>query len=277
MPLARILTSREADAATLCEHLHNLGYVVEILAPGEAPQDDADVEIELDRMPLTEALEYAVQRSSELGCDVWVAPDALTGLEPWPAPETQESPAEWQMEPLLTAQNPEDAGKETKETEDAWTEPDFFPALKVTELDRVDQKRPELTPHESHPEVVEAGDIARRSSVSAARLSQTLAASAAACKRQALAWKNRTETAWESARSNSSLLLARFVQEQQQWRAALQKACRKGAKHCSSADKQRCAGAKWKRAHCRRGWKAAPGKARLIGPNSRLRPGCRHP
>ena len=225
MPLARILTSREADAATLCEHLHNLGYVVEILGPGDPPQDDADVEIELDRMPLAEALEYAAQRSTELGCDVWVAPGALTGVEAWPEPETQESSDEWQLEPLLAAQTSEKDGEEDgNETETAWMETDFFPDLKFPQLGHLEQKKPELTAPESRPELSEVEQRSQGASVASARITQNLTTSAAACKRQAIACKHRIRTAWENARSNSSLVLARVVREQQQWRAALQKA-----------------------------------------------------
>ncbi|MGE0404853.1 MAG: hypothetical protein AB7O65_01030 [Candidatus Korobacteraceae bacterium] len=81
MPLARILTHQEADAATLCEYLRTLGYVVEVAPPGLQGQADADVEIQLDRIDVRQALEYASQKARDLECSVWVAPGAIPAEE----------------------------------------------------------------------------------------------------------------------------------------------------------------------------------------------------
>src|SRR5581483_9575376 len=129
MPLARILASQQDDAANLCEQLHKLGYVVEVVSPSTAPQGEADLEIVLDRVSASEALAYAAQRSKDLQCDVLIAPDALPELKGVAEVNEEEvlAPA-WEPAPAL------DTPAWHDDADEHWNEPNFFPDLEPVEL-----------------------------------------------------------------------------------------------------------------------------------------------
>jgi hypothetical protein len=237
MPLARILANQEDDAASLCEQLHILGYVVEVVHPSTTSRDHADIEIVLDRMPAAQALAYAAQRSKDLQCDVWIAPDALPDLEPVPeAAEPQPFPPGWRAAATpITAQ---DSGEEPE------AEPNFFPELEPIDLQSniqpaietklppsqepgAGQRAPEHVLQNAVPELAPEESSSRRDALAifvqnnAARISALFAASvgwlqshSALQARQAVA---AFEAAWNLFRSQ----VARLATQQRHWRASL--------------------------------------------------------
>jgi hypothetical protein len=92
MPLARIVTRRPADAAALAGYLHRLGYVVEVVSPGSAKASSAELDVEVERVPASQALKHAARLAKENSADVLLAPGALQQLFP-PAQAPEARPA----------------------------------------------------------------------------------------------------------------------------------------------------------------------------------------
>ncbi len=236
MPLARIVAGQQADAAPLCEQLHMLGYLVEVVDPSEPQSEAADVEITLDQMPLSQALEYVAQRSTELQCDVWVAPGVLSNqefpdLEPMPELNQQEEPfsAAWELDPLLAARDWEAEDQEEQadkfgEAEESWTESGFLAGLQLPELPSPDLNTPELTPDEPPPDARADRRAWRPTAAQAlAQIGDLLTAWAAVCGHLAFAGQRRAKAAWEDAHVVGRQWLAEIASRQRHWRTALRR------------------------------------------------------
>jgi hypothetical protein len=211
MPLARIITSREGDAAALCEQLHILGYLVEVVAPGSPRPDGVDVEIELDRVPLPEALEYVFQRSKDLGCDVWVAPAALSGSG---LPEETAVPEVWQPEALAP-------------TADLVVE-DEEEQLQIQNVLLAESQETSADAFEIEPAATAAkrwqfvSTAGRAVGTWFTELGSASAQLTAVCAQLASVCARKTAGLWQSGRNLCGILLAGIVQEQHRLRAALQ-------------------------------------------------------
>ena len=77
MPLARIITRNPDDARELHQQLVDRGYQVEYADPSSLVAQPADLEIDLDRLPLDAGLRRASEWAREAGSDVYVAQGAL--------------------------------------------------------------------------------------------------------------------------------------------------------------------------------------------------------
>jgi len=81
MPLARIITRNPEDARALQQELAERGYEVAYADPSALIAEPADLEIDLDRVPLEEGLRLASHWAAENGADVYVAPGALPEIK----------------------------------------------------------------------------------------------------------------------------------------------------------------------------------------------------
>ena len=77
MPLARIITRNPEDARALQQQLIERGYEVAYADPSALIAEPADLEIDLERLPLDEGLRLASHWAAESGSNVYVAPGAL--------------------------------------------------------------------------------------------------------------------------------------------------------------------------------------------------------
>lgn len=94
MPLARILTRHPEDANAIHQTLVDRGYRVEYADPSALSLDPADLEIDLERLPLDDGLRLASEWAESAGADIYVAPGAVPlPAEPEP-PRESERPAE---------------------------------------------------------------------------------------------------------------------------------------------------------------------------------------
>src|SRR3954454_18285729 len=80
MPLARIISRRSEDALPLVEELHAQGYAVEVFAPDEPMEGDADVELVIEAAPASEAATL-VQKHASQAADLFVAPGVMDADE----------------------------------------------------------------------------------------------------------------------------------------------------------------------------------------------------
>lgn len=92
MPLARIISPTREDALPLADRLQSHGYTVQIVGSGEACDQVADLEIELETMKGYEALAHAARLSQGKQVNVLVAPGCLEApqSEPEAAPIAQQ-------------------------------------------------------------------------------------------------------------------------------------------------------------------------------------------
>ena len=93
MPLARVITRSPDDASAIHEYLVEHGYRVEFADPSALNLEPADLEINLERLPLDEGLRLASEWAESAGADVYVASGAVPMLvEPEPARESAGPP-----------------------------------------------------------------------------------------------------------------------------------------------------------------------------------------
>jgi hypothetical protein len=91
MPLARVITRNPDDARELHQQLVERGYDVEYADPSALNAGPADLEIDLQRRPLDEALRLASEWAEISGADVYIAPGALPFVESRVANEPQDA------------------------------------------------------------------------------------------------------------------------------------------------------------------------------------------
>jgi hypothetical protein len=72
MPLARIITSTPDEALAIAERLRAQGYVVETVAPGDASDHHADLELKLEHATAAEVLAGVTQRTVASDADVYI-------------------------------------------------------------------------------------------------------------------------------------------------------------------------------------------------------------
>ena len=77
MPLARIFTLSPERATALSQQLKKQGYTIDILRPGQTGAEPADLEIDLEICPQTEAFHRAIELASKLKADIAVAPGSI--------------------------------------------------------------------------------------------------------------------------------------------------------------------------------------------------------
>jgi len=77
MPLARIFTLLPERATALSLQLKKQGYTIEILRPGQTGAEAADLEIDLEICPQTDAFHRAIELASKLKADIAVAPGSI--------------------------------------------------------------------------------------------------------------------------------------------------------------------------------------------------------
>ena len=82
MPVARIIAADFDQARTFMEPLQALGYQVEIFDPQQFRLSPADLEIELEDVCLSDALQRAEQLAAEGNADIFVVPGALAAEAP---------------------------------------------------------------------------------------------------------------------------------------------------------------------------------------------------
>lgn len=75
MPLARIVTRDYEEARPLCDRLRELGYTVEVFAPGQLRLSEVDLEIQVERVPLDKATRLAARRARAHESTVYVDRD----------------------------------------------------------------------------------------------------------------------------------------------------------------------------------------------------------
>jgi nucleoside-diphosphate-sugar epimerase len=79
MPLARIITPVAADASAVADRLRAHGYRVEVVGPEQIHISPADLEVNLQKCSVREALAQAVEAAGRSGsAEVFVHPDAVT-------------------------------------------------------------------------------------------------------------------------------------------------------------------------------------------------------
>lgn len=107
MPLARIVTRSYDEASPLAERLRQYGYTVEIFSPDQLRLSDADLEIELEVVPIEKALKVAAGRARKHEADVFVDRGVYSEVPSPPAnagPEVIQEP-EPPVEPEAAVQN----------------------------------------------------------------------------------------------------------------------------------------------------------------------------
>jgi hypothetical protein len=76
MPLARIISRRSEDALSLVNELHAQGYEVEVFAPDEPMEGEADLELTIETVPVTQAGAIVESRANG-NADLFVAPGVM--------------------------------------------------------------------------------------------------------------------------------------------------------------------------------------------------------
>lgn len=96
MQTARVITRSPEDAGGLVDQLRRYGYAVEIVAPGQSSQSEADLEIEMELCNAADALDRAAELANADDSDVYVAAGCFHE-------EKLCAPAAFVVEPRLSA------------------------------------------------------------------------------------------------------------------------------------------------------------------------------
>lgn len=149
MPLARVITRNPDDARELHQQLVERGYRVEYADPSALTAGPADLEIDLQRRPLDEALRLASEWAETSGADVYIAPGALPHVESRVANEPQDAiePSRIaEQQPLERYQHPSEPVMQRPEPAEPEPVPEISSYVPLT------FSQPERSPNESEPE-----------------------------------------------------------------------------------------------------------------------------